>query len=313
MQRFQDEEAQYGDYYTYDENDMRYKYNDQFMAEYETMDPEKRQAIDEEIKEANELATSFRNVTKELEGGKIQKALKTVSKASKDFGDALQDSEKASTSFEKAIDGLDIDDRLKDPLKKVGKRFGDLIDNSVDLEKEFDSLGVVSDDAVKKLGELGVGEGTQNLIKNTLGSGSGGDGKTSMGEGIGSLFSSMGDIGGMMSGMMNFDMLSMGMQGMNMGMGMFDQMKQMATQAIQFGVQIFQTVVNWWINREDWLYNLLSAIEAEVANFNRQEQVEERFRLYSDEGLNDLVSAWEAMRASLERQIDLNEKLIKAR
>jgi hypothetical protein len=92
-----------------------------------------------------------------------------------------------------------------------------------------------------------------------------------------------------------------------MGMDMFGQMKDMASQMIQYVVQFVTTVINWWINREDWLYNLLSAIEQEVHNFNRQEQVEERFRLYSDEGLNDLVSAWEAMRVSLERQIDLNE------
>jgi uncharacterized membrane protein YqgA involved in biofilm formation len=110
-----------------------------------------------------------------------------------------------------------------------------------------------------------------------------------------------GELLGGMGGLMNFDMMSMGLDGLNMGMDMFNQMKDMASQMIQYVVQFITTVINWWINREDWLYNLLSAIEQEVHNFNRQEQVEERFRLYSDEGLNDLVSAWEAMRESLEK------------
>lgn len=303
------EQAEYGQYYGYNEDTMSYQYSDQFMAEYENMSLEKRQAIDEEIAAANELAAKHREVAQELEGGKIQKAFRDVSKASSDFGKELKKTEKATDAFEKTIDGLDIDDRLKDPLKKLGSRFTDVIDETEVLEKKFDGLGIVSEDTIDKLGELGLNEDLQNFVTSTLGGGKG----NSVGGALGSLMGGMGDMGGMLSGMMNFDMMSMGLDGLNMGMDMFGQMKDMASQMIQYVVQFVTTVINWWINREDWLYNLLSAIEQEVHNFNRQEQVEERFRLYSDEGLDDLVSAWEAMRQSLEKQIDLNEQLIKSR
>ena len=63
---------------------------------------------------------------------------------------------------------------------------------------------------------------------------------------------------------LNFDMMSMGLDA-------FNNMKDMASKIIQQVVSVIQTVVNWWTNREDWLYNLLSAIEQEVHNFNRQE------------------------------------------
>jgi hypothetical protein len=151
-------------------------------------------------------------------------------------------------------------------------------------------LGIVSEETLSKLDDLGLGEDTTNLIKNTLGTNEGG----TVGSWLGDAFGAGSEMLGGLGDLMTFDM-------MGTGLDMFGQMKDMASQMIQYVVQFITTVINWWINREDWLYNLLSAIEQEVHNFNRQEQVEERFRLYSDEGLNDLVSAWEAMRESLEK------------
>ena len=272
-------------------------------------DSELKQAFENETKAYEDYYQKNRENERELSGGKLQKNLIKASKATSDFGKTLKKTNKATDAMGETIDNLDIDDRLKDPLKKLGSHFTDIIDESGMLEKKFDGLGVVSDKTIDKLGELGVNEDLQNVLKNTLGSGKG----TSVGSMFGDLFSGAGDIGGMFSSLLSGDMMSMGMDFMNAGMGMADQMKQLGQQAIQYVVQFVTTVINWWINREDWLYNLLSAIEQEVHNFNRQEQVEERFRLYSDEGLDDLVSAWEAMRQSLEKQIDLNEQLIKSR
>lgn len=87
----------------------------------------------------------------------------------------------------------------------------------------------------------------------------------------------------------------------------------MAKQAIEKMVEVFSALVDWWTSREDWLYNLLSKIEQETRNFARLQQVEERFRLGSTEGVDELVSAWYAQKESLDKQIALEEELIASR
>lgn len=87
----------------------------------------------------------------------------------------------------------------------------------------------------------------------------------------------------------------------------------MAKQAIEKMVEVFSALVDWWTNREDWLYNLLSKIEQETRNFARLQQVEERFRLGSTEGVDELVAAWYAQKESLDKQIVLEEELIASR
>ena len=87
----------------------------------------------------------------------------------------------------------------------------------------------------------------------------------------------------------------------------------MAKQAIEKMVEVFSALVDWWTNREDWLYNLLSKIEQETRNFARLQQVEERFRLGSTEGVDELVAAWYAQKESLDKQIALEEELIASR
>ena len=282
----------------YDEMLESYMWNVDAM---EALSDEEREKAHETKDSLDELNSSIQEVKSELDGGKIQKIFHTAGKASTAFSKALKDVSKDTRTLGDDFAEFGKKYGLEKPFRAIGDKFEDLIDETNALDREFEGLGVVSDDVIEKLAEWGASEDMQNLVKNTLGSG-GGTFQSLLGDmtGVGGeMLTGMGDL-------LNFDMMSMGLD-------MFNQMKDMASQMIQYVVQFVQTIINWWINREDWLYNLLSAIEQEVHNFNRQEQVEERFRLYSDEGLDDLVSAWEAMRQSLEKQIDLNEQLIESR
>lgn len=297
----QDQAKYYGEYYYYDEFTDAYMYDVEKMAS-DDLDDEKRQEIEEEINNLQEINDKLNAVEDELDGGKIQKVFRTLEKATDGASKALKKEAKAADLLEEEFGDLAKQFGLDDELKK----FGDSIDNTIKssklLNKSFEGLGIVSEETLSKLDKLPIGDNTKNLIKNTLGKNEGG----TIGSVMGDMFGASSDMFGSIGDILNFDMMSMGLDGMNM-------MKDMGQKMIQYVVQFVQTIINWWINREDWLYNLLSAIEQEVRNFNRQSEVEERFRLYSDEGLNDLVSAWEAMRASLEKQIDLNEQLIESR
>ena len=296
-----DQAKYYGEYYYYDEFTDAYMYDVEKMAS-DDLDDEKRQEIEEEISNLQEINDKLNAVEDELDGGKIQKVFRTLEKATDGASKALKKEAKAADLLEEEFGDLAKQLGLDDELKK----FGDSIDNTIKssklLNKSFEGLGIVSEETLSKLDKLPIGDNTKNLIKNTLGKNEGG----TIGSVMGDMFGASSDMFGSIGDILNFDMMSMGLDGMNM-------MKDMGQKMIQYVVQFVQTIINWWINREDWLYNLLSAIEQEVRNFNRQSEVEERFRLYSDEGLNDLVSAWEAMRASLEKQIDLNEQLIESR
>ena len=297
----QDQAKYYGEYYYYDEFTDAYMYDVEKM-ESDDLDDEKRQEIEEEISNLQEINDKLNAVEDELDGGKIQKIFRGLAKASTDTSKALKGTSKASDMLEEEFGNLADKFGLGDQLDKFGKSLDSAIDESKFLKKEFKGLGIASEDMLSKIDSLPFGDATKSLIKNTLGTNENG----TIGSFLGDSFGAAGEMFDGLADVLNFDMMSMGLDA-------FNNMKDMASKIIQQVVSVIQTVVNWWTNREDWLYNLLSAIEQEVHNFNRQEQVEERFRLYSDEGLNDLVSAWEAMRASLEKQIDLNEQLIKSR
>ena len=297
----QDQAKYLGEYYYYDEFTDAYMYDVEKM-ESDDLDDEKRQEIEEEISNLQEINDKLNAVEDELDGGKIQKIFRGLAKASTDTSKALKGTSKASDMLEEEFGNLADKFGLGDQLDKFGKSLDSAIDESKFLKKEFKGLGIVSEDMLSKIDNLPFGDATKSLIKNTLGTNENG----TIGSFLGDSFGAAGEMFDGLADVLNFDMMSMGLDA-------FNNMKDMASKIIQQVVSVIQTVVNWWTNREDWLYNLLSAIEQEVHNFNRQEQVEERFRLYSDEGLNDLVSAWEAMRASLEKQIDLNEQLIKSR
>ena len=297
----QDQAKYLGEYYYYDEFTDAYMYDVEKMGS-DDLDDEKRQEIEEEISNLQEINDKLNAVEDELDGGKIQKIFRGLAKASTDTSKALKGTSKASDMLEEEFGNLADKFGLGDQLDKFGKSLDSAIDESKFLKKEFKGLGIVSEDMLSKIDSLPFGDATKSLIKNTLGTNENG----TIGSFLGDSFGAAGEMFDGLADVLNFDMMSMGLDA-------FNNMKDMASKIIQQVVSVIQTVVNWWTNREDWLYNLLSAIEQEVHNFNRQEQVEERFRLYSDEGLNDLVSAWEAMRASLEKQIDLNEQLIKSR
>ena len=297
----QDQAKYLGEYYYYDEFTDAYMYDVEKMGS-DDLDDEKRQEIEEEISNLQEINDKLNAVEDELDGGKIQKIFRGLAKASTDTSKALKGTSKASDMLEEEFGNLADKFGLGDQLDKFGKSLDSAIDESKFLKKEFKGLGIVSEDMLSKIDNLPFGDATKSLIKNTLGTNENG----TIGSFLGDSFGAAGEMFDGLADVLNFDMMSMGLDA-------FNNMKDMASKIIQQVVSVIQTVVNWWTNREDWLYNLLSAIEQEVHNFNRQEQVEERFRLYSDEGLNDLVSAWEAMRASLEKQIDLNEQLIKSR
>lgn len=286
-------------YYYFDELLGAYMYNVDAMN---SLSDEDRNKVEEEINSLQELQDKINDVNQELDGGKIQKIFRGLAKASTDTSKALKGTSKASDMLEEEFGNLADKFGLGDQLDKFGKSLDSAIDESKFLKKEFKGLGIVSEDMLSKIDNLPFGDATKSLIKNTLGTNENG----TIGSFLGDSFGAAGEMFDGLADVLNFDMMSMGLDA-------FNNMKDMASKIIQQVVSVIQTVVSWWTNREDWLYNLLSAIEQEVHNFNRQEQVEERFRLYSDEGLNDLVSAWEAMRASLEKQIDLNEQLIKSR
>ena len=286
-------------YYYYDDFLETYMYD---VEKMKTADDETAQKIVEEYGKALEISNERNAVADELDGGKIQKFIKGLAKASTGASKALKKTEKASDLLNEEFGDLAKKFGLSEELDKFGKSIDKAIDESEFLKKEFKGLGIASEETLSKIDELPLGDATKDLIKNTFGHNEEG----TVGSWMGDLFGAGGEMLGGLGDILNSDM-------MGMGLDMFNQMKDMASQMIQYVVQFVQTIINWWINREDWLYNLLSAIEQEVHNFNRQEQVEERFRLYSDEGLNDLVSAWEAMRESLEKQIDLNEQLIESR
>lgn len=286
-------------YYYFDELLGAYMYN---VDAINSLSDEERNKVEEEINSLQELQDKINDVNQELDGGKIQKIFRGLAKASTDTSKALKGTSKASDMLEEEFGNLADKFGLGDQLDKFGKSLDSAIDESKFLKKEFKGLGIVSEDMLSKIDNLPFGDATKSLIKNTLGTNENG----TIGSFLGDSFGAAGEMFDGLADVLNFDMMSMGLDA-------FNNMKDMASKIIQQVVSVIQTVVSWWTNREDWLYNLLSAIEQEVHNFNRQEQVEERFRLYSDEGLNDLVSAWEAMRASLEKQIDLNEQLIKSR
>lgn len=286
-------------YYYFDELLGAYMYNVDAMN---SLSDEERDKVEEEINSLQELQDKINEVNQELDGGKIQKIFRGLAKVSTDTSKALKGTSKASDMLEEEFGDLADKFGLGDQLDKFGKSLDSAIDESKFLKKEFKGLGIASEDMLSKIDSLPFGDATKSLIKNTLGTNENG----TIGSFLGDSFGAAGEMFDGLADVLNFDMMSMGLDA-------FNNMKDMASKIIQQVVSVIQTVVSWWTNREDWLYNLLSAIEQEVHNFNRQDQVEERFRLYSDEGLNDLVSAWEAMRASLEKQIDLNEQLIKSR
>lgn len=284
-------------------------YYDEMLGSYMWNVEAMNDLTDEELEKAHEtkdaldeLNSSIKEVEQELDGGKVQAVFHTAGKASKAFSKALKDTEGETDDLGEAFEEFGDKIGLGEQFKQLGQKIEDVIDSSETLDKEFEGLGIVSEETLSKLDGLPLGDDTKNLIRNTLGTNEGG----TVGSWMGDLLGASGDTLTSIGDILNFDMMSMGLD-------MANSMKDMASQMIQYVVQFVQTIVNWWTNREDWLYNLLSAIEQEVRNFNRQGEVEERFRLYSNEGLDDLVSAWDAMRESLEKQIDLNEQLIESR
>lgn len=283
----------------YDEALGSYMWNVEAMN---NLSDEQREKAHETMDELSELNSSIEEVKQELDGGKIQKIFHTAGNASKSLSKAFKDTEGKTDDLGEAFEEIGKKYGLGDQFKALGQKIEGVIDSSEKLDKEFEGLGIVSEETLSKLDSLPIGEDTKNLIKNTFGTNQGG----TVGSWTGDLLGAGGEMLTGIGDVLNFDMMSMGLD-------MFNQTKDMASQMIQYVVQFVQTIVSWWTNREDWLYNLLSAIEQEVRNFNRQGEVEERFRLYSDEGLEELVSAWKAMRVSLEKQIDLNEQLIQSR
>lgn len=300
-------QAAYKDYYAFDENSMTYQYNDKFMQEYKTMDPEKRQAIDEEIAAANEVATKFREVAQELEGGKIQKAFGALEKSSKSVSKILKKEGNTANKVNDALnvleDKLGLNDKAFD---KFGNAIGEAIDGSKLLNERFEGLG----DVVDKIedGPLGkmLGESAKpvfELLKN-------GGTNREMGS---ALFGMGGDMFGNLKNFANFDMLGMGLDGMNMMKGMMDQGKQMMEQAAQYICQAIQVVVDAITNREDILFNYLNLIEKELQNYEKLQRYStqlEKGRLASSE---DIALNWDAQWESLQKQLEMQEFRVEQR
>jgi hypothetical protein len=271
----------------YDEMLESYMWNVDVMNSLSDGQREKAHQMKDSLDEMN---GKVQEVKKELDGGKIQQAFLTAGKVADSFSEALKDTEKESKTLGDAFAKLGKGTILEKPLKALGDKFENLIDESKFLDKEFKGMGETLDklpisDSLKKLvsstlGEKAAGQlgdkGMGTALSGLFGKGGalekmpGAETISQMMSGgtLQSLFGAMtGDMGSLLGGMgslLNFDM-------MGMGLDMFNGMKDMAQKMIQYVVQFITTVINWWINREDWLYNLLSAIEQEVHNFNRQE------------------------------------------
>ena len=164
----QDQAKYYGEYYYYDEFTDAYMYDVEKM-ESDDLDDEKRQEIEEEISNLQEINDKLNAVEDELDGGKIQKIFRGLAKASTDTSKALKGTSKASDMLEEEFGNLADKFGLGDQLDKFGKSLDSAIDESKFLKKEFKGLGIASEDMLSKIDNLPFGDATKSLIKNTLG------------------------------------------------------------------------------------------------------------------------------------------------
>ena len=297
------EEAKYlGKYFYFDENLDSYMY---MVDEINALDKETRAKVEEEYQELQENQNKINETRDAVSGGKIQKVFYGLEKQTENLSKAFEKNAKNGKTMAQTM--LEIfEDTPLEKFKYLASGIGQTIDNTNLLNKSYKGLINDTDKVAEIMSNLEetplgqkLGESTKDLIGHILG---GGTGNEFAGAATGALSEMFGGIGDFLT----FDVMGQGME-------IFNQVKGMAEKAIQTIVQYIQTIVNWWINREDWLYNLLTSIEKEVQNLNRQDQVEERFRLYSDDGYDELLTAWYATQASLKKQIELNEQLIKSR
>lgn len=302
QQDTKEDEAKYlGQYYYYDEVLDAYMYN---VEAINKLKGEERQKVEEEIAALQELNDKINETEDAIDGGKVQKLFRGLGKGVTELGEKIKHTPDPDDLIYNLIGGKS-ENGFNRLLAAIGSG---LITLPIAPLNNLNTKGLIRDEekaeeVILKIeeSEFGqkLGDNAKDLISQIIGEGNtygiAGSLVGTIGEGI----TGLGDF-------LTFDVMSQGLD-------MFNQMQSMAEKAIQTIIQYVQTIVNWWINREDWLYNLLTSIEKEVQNFNRQENVEDRFRAYSTEGYDELMEAYQAMQASLDEQYRLNKQLIASR
>jgi hypothetical protein len=192
---------------------------------------------------------------------------------------------------EKALDGF-------------GNAIGDAIDSSELLDKTFKGFGIENVD--EKINQSPIGGLLSDNQKNLL-SLVGGEGGT-FGELGASLGLNISDALGGIGNLLNFDMMSLGLDMFNGMMGIVDQGKQMVEKIIGYITQATQVIVDAWTNREDYLYNFLKVIEKHLQEYEKLQRYStqlEKGRLSSSQDiLNNWNEQWKSLQLQLEEQTE---------
>lgn len=306
-----EDKAQYlGQYYNYDEEADAYMY-DVAAMERDNLSQEKRAEIEKELNTLQEINDQLNAVEDELDGGKIQKIFRGLEKGSKGVQKVLKQEGKTRQNVNKAFDVLEKKLGLND---KTFDKFADNIANAIDssdaLNATFEGLNDEGDALIDQLEKSPLGKMLGESSKEVLSLLKNGGTNRQMG---GALAGMGGEMFGKIGDLMNFDMLGMGLDGMNIMKGMMDQGKQMAEQAAQYICQAIQVVVDAITNREDILFNYLNLIEKELQNYEKLQRYStqlEKGRLASSE---EIALNWDAQWASLQKQLEMQEFRVEQR
>jgi hypothetical protein len=123
---------------------------------------EEKQKVESEKESFDGLAESINAVKEELSGGKIQRAFLTAGKTVDAFSKALKDTEGKTDDLGDAFAEIGKGTILEKPLRELGNKFENLIDESEFLDKEFKGFG-------KALDKIPISDGLRQLVSNTLG------------------------------------------------------------------------------------------------------------------------------------------------
>lgn len=306
-----EDKAQYlGQYYNYDEEADAYMY-DVAAMDRDNLSQEKRAEIEKELNTLQEINDQLNAVEDELDGGKIQKIFRGLEKGSKGVQKVLKQEGKTRQNVNKAFDVLEKKLGLND---KTFDKFADNIANAIDssdaLNATFEGLNDEGDALIDQLEKSPLGKMLGESSKEVLNLLKNGGTNRQMG---GALAGMGGEMFGKIGDLMNFDMLGMGLDGMNIMKGMMDQGKQMAEQAAQYICQAIQVVVDAITNREDILFNYLNLIEKELQNYEKLQRYStqlEKGRLASSE---EIALNWDAQWASLQKQLEMQEFRVEQR
>ena len=270
----------------------------------------------------NEYGSSLKQIANELDGGLIQKAAKVLGKSLQDVSKAFYKTEDGIYTTEDALSTLEATlgltegslDKFKSALETVAKG----------AEKiKFKGAGL-SEEQLAPLTKFFEGKGlggVSNLFSMVLGNDAAGFNGAELLEASTGAF---GQIIGVGSDFMNWDMINGGVdmftQSLDLSKQIYDRVKQgiekikqAIEQVIQYISQTTQVLIDAWTNREDYLYNYLKLIEKHLQEYEKLQRYSTQIQKGRIATADDIAKNWEDQWASLQKQLEEQTERLETR